>query len=102
MQSQKQCQSLDEIRINIDRLDKLIVPLLAEREGFVKQAARFKDTADKVVVPARVEQIIAFVTAQARDLGASPAAMERIYRTIIDSMTELEVKEHHTLGQGKS
>ena len=98
----KPCESLDEVRINIDRLDKLIVPLLAEREHYVRQAARFKKSADTVVVPARVEQVIGFVTAQARDSGASPAAMERIYRAIIDAMTELEVKEHHTLNRGKA
>ena len=50
----KPCESLDEVRINIDRLDKLIVPLLAEREHYVRQAARFKKSADAVVVPARV------------------------------------------------
>ncbi len=95
----KPCESLNEVRINIDRLDKLIVPLLAEREGYVRQAARFKKSAEAVVVPARVEQIIGFVTAQARDAGASPAAMEKIYRAIIDAMTELEVSEHHTLSR---
>lgn len=97
----KPCESLDEVRLNIDRLDRLIVPLLAEREHYVRQAARFKKSAEAVVVPARVEQVIGFVTAQARDAGASPAAMEKIYRTIIDAMTELEVNEHHTLNRGK-
>lgn len=97
MQALKNCSSLDEVRSNIDRLDRLIVPLLAEREHYVRQAARFKKTAEAVVVPARVEQVIDLVTAQAGELGASPTAVERIYRTLIDAMTELEVAEHHQL-----
>ncbi len=98
---QQPCQSLDEVRINIDRLDRAIVPLLAEREGYVRQAARFKPSAQAVVVPARVEQVIAKVRAQASELGASPVAMEKIYRCIIDAMTELEVAEHHQLSEGR-
>jgi isochorismate pyruvate lyase len=95
--ARKPCQSLDEVRANIDRLDRLIVPLLAERETYVREAARFKPSAEAVVVPARVEQVVARVTELAREAGAAPAAMERIYRTIIDAMTELEVAEHHRL-----
>ena len=98
--ARKPCQSLDEVRANIDRLDRLIVPLLAERETYVREAARFKATAEAVVVPARVEQVIARVTELARQSGASPVAVERIYRNIIDAMTELEVAEHHLLHKG--
>ncbi|MDP9031075.1 MAG: chorismate mutase, partial [Pseudomonadota bacterium] len=36
------CTSLEQVRENIDRLDRQIVALLAERGGFVSQAARFK------------------------------------------------------------
>ena len=98
--ARKPCQSLDEVRANIDRLDRLIVPLLAERQTYVLEAARFKATAEAVVVPARVEQVSARVTGMAREAGASPEATERIYRTIIDAMTELEVAEHHQLHKG--
>lgn len=94
------CQSLDEVRANIDRLDRLIVPLLAERESYVREAARFKPSAEAVVVPARVEQVVAKVTAQAREVGASPEAMDHIYRAIIDAMTELEISEARQLKKG--
>ena len=36
------CKNLQEVRDNIDRLDAIIVPLLAERIGYVLQAAQFK------------------------------------------------------------
>lgn len=94
------CHSLDDVRSNIDRIDRAIVPLLAEREAYVRQAARFKPSAAAVVVPARVEQVVAKARALAAELGASPVATDKIYRCIIDAMTELEVAEHHQLNKG--
>ncbi len=35
-------RSLEEVRDNIDRLDREIIKLVAERSSFVKQAVRFK------------------------------------------------------------
>ena len=49
------CDSIEEVRANIDRIDYQIVALLAERGGYVKQAARFKKTTDDVKAPQRVE-----------------------------------------------
>ena len=95
--SETPCNSLDEVRANIDRIDVQLVALMSERESFVRQAARFKATVEAVVVPARVEQIVARVTSQARELGASPMVIERVYRTMIDAMTEMEVREHRAL-----
>ena len=76
----KQCESLGEIRSNIDRLDREIVRLLAERENFVVQAARFKETASDVQAPARVEQVVANVRRHAVEFGASADVLERGYR----------------------
>ncbi len=91
------CNSLDEVRANIDRIDVQMVALMSERESYVRQAARFKPSVEAVVVPARVEQIIDRVTRQARELGASTMVVERVYRTMIDAMTEMEVREHRAL-----
>ena len=38
----KCCQSLSEVRTNIDRIDKELVRLMAERGQYVHEAARFK------------------------------------------------------------
>ena len=35
------CHTLEEVRTQIDRLDRQIVTLLAERGAYVAQAARF-------------------------------------------------------------
>jgi len=68
-----QCESLEEVRANIDRVDRQMVALLAERGEYVRQAARFKKTTQDVKAPQRVEQVIARVTTLATELGANPS-----------------------------
>ena len=68
----KHCESLAEVRVEIDQLDRAIVTLLAERGGYVLQAARFKHDAAAVHAPDRVEQVVAGVRALAGELRALP------------------------------
>ncbi|HZD59107.1 MAG TPA: chorismate mutase, partial [Anaerolineae bacterium] len=59
------CTSIDEIRQNIDKIDREIVKLISERSGYVKQAAQFKKDIEDVKAPKRVEEVIVKV----RDLA---------------------------------
>jgi isochorismate pyruvate lyase len=85
--------SLDEVRRHIDRLDQDIVALLAERARFVSAAATFKTSEAAVVVPERVEAIIAKVRAQALTHDADPGLMEAIYRGMIAQFIAYEQGE---------
>lgn len=91
------CASIEEVRSNIDRIDRQIVALLAERGSIVKQAARFKKTTDDVKAPQRVEQVIAKVTALSQELGANPSVTERVYRAMISGFINAELTEHAVL-----
>jgi isochorismate pyruvate lyase len=84
------CASLDEVRSNIDRIDKTIVPLLAERAAYVAEAAKFKSSQSTVVDVSRVERIIARVRAMAEENGADPDLIERLYRGMIETYTAFE------------
>lgn len=88
------CNSIEEVRTNIDRIDRQIVTLLAERGGYVQQAARFKKTTDDVKAPQRVEQVIAKVTSLSRELGANPSVTKQVYRAMISAFTNEELVEH--------
>jgi isochorismate pyruvate lyase len=87
------CATLDEVRTNIDRLDAQIVALLAERQGFVAQAAGFKPHRAAVVVPERIEAIIVKVRALADQHHAAPDLIETIYRAMIDAYIGFEGKQ---------
>ncbi|ARP88016.1 chorismate mutase [Bordetella genomosp. 9] len=60
------CETLADVRANIDRLDDEIVRLIAERAMYVKDAARFKGDAFQVSAPARQEEVFAKARALAQ------------------------------------
>ena len=79
------CDSLDQVRENIDRLDRVIAPLMCERAHYVNQAAKFKDSEAAVIVPERIQAIVDKVRAMAEAEGANPDLLEAIYRAMIDA-----------------
>lgn len=85
--------SLEEVRENIDRIDRQIVKLLAERQHFVKQAAHFKKSTDDVKAPSRVEAVISKVRNLASESDLDPNIAETIYRTMIDCFINNELNE---------
>ena len=91
------CNSIEEVRSNIDRIDRQIVILLAERGRYVKQAARLKESTDDVQAPQRVEQVIAKVTALSQELGANSSITEQVYRAMISGFISAEMAEHAAL-----
>lgn len=95
------CGSLGEVRANIDRLDREIIPLLAERGRYVMEAARFKKEVAEVPAPARVEEVIGKVRRLAEEHGAIADVMEKTYRAMIAAFIAAELAEHARLhGRG--
>lgn len=91
------CSSLDEVRLNIDRLDRQLVTLVAERGAYVSQAVHFKKSAAEVAAPRRVAQVIDRVRALALDAGADPAVVEATWRAMIAAFVEAERAAHAAL-----
>ena len=93
------CETMLDVRRNIDALDERIVALLAERSGYVAQAARIKQNADQIFDGARIEFIIARVRAQAAAAGAPEAVAEATYRAMIAAFIDFERSEFKRLRQ---
>jgi isochorismate pyruvate lyase len=91
------CNSLAEVRQQIDSIDHEVVGLLARRGKLVAQAAAFKQTTDDVRAPARVEQVIAKVRGIAAQTGASPQVVEQVYRAMIAAFIDEELEAHGRL-----
>ncbi len=86
------CHSMTEIREQIDRMDRLIVPLLAERLSYVAQAAQFKETRADVVVPWRVEDVVAKAKAHAEVCQMDLVTIEAVYRSLVAASIAHEEK----------
>lgn len=91
------CENLEQVRVNIDRIDRDIVKLIAERSTYVAQAANLKKTIEEVKAPQRVEIIIEKVRNLAKEDGVNPDIVENIYREMISSFINFELSEHEKL-----
>ena len=77
------CANLGEVRANIDRLDREIVALIAERGRYVKDAARFKADPFQVAAPQRQQQVFDRVRALAQEHGTYAEVVEACYRVMV-------------------
>lgn len=90
----KECKNLDEVRDGIDAIDRQIVGLLAERSGYIEQAARLKHSADEIEVPERVEEVVNNVRGLATEYGMSPDIAEDVYRVMVARFIEFEMQTY--------
>ena len=85
-----ECSSLEEIRENIDLIDREIVSLLVKRGKYVMQAVKFKKSITNVEDQVRINYIITKVTAYAKEMNFNSSIIEQIYRFLIRVYIQLE------------
>jgi len=78
------CTTMKEVRQGVDALDRALVVLLAERQGYMDAAARIKPDRTAVRDVARVEDVVTKVLHAAREAGLSEAIAEPVWRTLIE------------------
>lgn len=83
MKKATECENMDEVRIEIDRLDKAIVDLLAERWTYVDQAWVLKKSPEEATVPWRINAVIEKVKERAEEKGMPPQLAEALWHQII-------------------
>ena len=74
---------MDDVRVEIDRIDAALVDLLAERWGYVDRAWQLKSSPEEATVPWRIQQVIDRVSARAADKDLPPALVEALWRQLI-------------------
>lgn len=77
------CQNMNEVRAEIDRVDDALVDLLAERWTYVNRAWVSKRSPEEASVPWRNKQVIDKVRARAETSGMPPEMAEALWRMII-------------------
>ncbi len=89
----KQCNSLEEARQEIDKLDEQIVELIAARNAYIRQLAHFKNSVDEIKAEDRIADVINRARAKAIELDLSPNLINDLYLRMIDAMVDSEVAE---------
>jgi len=92
-----ECQSMIDVRYEVDRLDRTLVALIAERQSYMDAAARIKGDRNTVRDPARIEDVVSKVLAEAAKHGLSPSIAEPVWRTMIEQCIQHEFVEWDAL-----
>ena len=95
----KQCNSLQEVRDEIDKIDEKLVELISQRSHLIRQAAAFKESVDEVKAEDRIDDIMQRVRKKAIALDINPNMISELFTIMIDEMVETEIAEFRNSGK---
>lgn len=78
------CQTKEEVRAEIDRVDHALLTLFAERHRYVTRMAQIKTDPHEARDPTRIEAVIAKVRDRSLALDLDEDQAELVWRTLID------------------
>ena len=84
------CRTKDDVRRQIDRIDRALVDLLAERFGYIQRMAEMKKDPDEARIDTRVNDVLAKVAALAGERGLDPGLLGDLWRRLMDWNIEWE------------
>lgn len=79
-----QCQTKEDVRAEIDRIDQALLTLFAERHRYVTRMAEIKTDPHEALDPARIEAVIKKQRGRAEELELDEDQAELIWRTLIN------------------
>jgi isochorismate pyruvate lyase len=100
MKAPAECNSIEEVRHEIDEIDRAIVEALGRRFAYVKAITRFKKTEADVRAPDRYQAVLAQRRLWAAEAGLDPAVIEEMYRLLIGHFIDVEMKDLHLSPSG--
>jgi isochorismate pyruvate lyase len=89
----EQCTTLDEVRAEIDRIDRGIVEAIGKRRRYVMAAAKFKSSASAVAAPERLIRMLEMRRQWAAEESLNPDAIEKLYVDLVNHFIEEELQE---------
>jgi len=90
------CVGMDDIRVEIDNMDRDIVAILGKRFQYVKAAAKFKTSETSVRAPERFKAMLEQRREWATCEGLSPDAIEKMYRDLVNHFINEEMSKWHS------
>ncbi len=87
------CNTMAEVRAGVDALDRELVALLATRFGYMRAAARIKQSRDAVRDEARKASVITAAVAEAEGLGVPGDVVADIWERLVEGSIAYEFTE---------
>lgn len=85
MKTPADCETMTDIRAEIDRVDAELVALFAARAAYIDRAGEIKATVGLPArITSRVEEVVANVRRHAVTHGLPPELVEKLWRRLID------------------
>lgn len=78
------CQTMTDIRREIDRVDRVLVRMLAERLTYIERAGHIKQDRAAVRDEARIADVLAKVKAACEHEGLPATIAEPVWRRLMD------------------
>ena len=88
---------MQDVRYEVDRLDRLLVQIIAERQTYMEAAARIKPDRNAVRDEARIEDVLSKVREAAETAGLSPAVAEPVWRAMVEACIKHEFDVYDAL-----
>ena len=87
------CNNMDELRHQIDKLDVKIIELLANRSEFIDRASELKKSNGMPArIPERIERVVSDARNAAEELDLDADLVEKIWRILIDWSIQREAE----------
>ena len=87
------CNNMDELLHQIDKLDVIIIELLANRSEFIDRATELKKSNGMPArIPERIETVVSNARNAAEDLDLDADLVEKIWRILINWSIQREAE----------
>lgn len=86
------CSGMEDIRREIDHLDRAVISLLGKRFRYVLAASKFKASSVAVRAPERFKAMLEKRREWASKEGLSPDAIEKMYEDLVNHFIDEEMK----------
>ncbi len=98
MKQPEECSNIQDIRAQIDRIDRQIIAALGQRFKYVLAASKFKTSETSVKAPERLKLILRERRVWAQEQGLDPDVIEKLYQDLVDYFIAEELKNWQSKG----
>lgn len=92
MKSPHECQSIEEVRKEIDEIDQSIIGLIGKRFSFIQEIVKFKSNTNDVYAKDRFQAVINKRREIAAGHHLNPDVIEKMYRIMMDYFIKEQLK----------